>query len=115
MLETMRANATHAIAIPAMAPGDRCAVVVRGVLSTLIGDRRVAVVGFVLSPGPLSVVVLLLLWPSSVGKPWPGMTMKSDIFAAALWMSSDTEEFCSFGRGLGFANILIRVVCEERK
>lgn len=88
-------TARLAIAIPAMAPGDRCEILARGALSTLIGDRRVAVVCFVLSPEPLSVVVLLL-WPSSVGKPWPGMTMKSEFFAASFWMSSDTEEFWLF-------------------
>ena len=92
----MRATTARlAIAIPAMAPGDRCAILACGVLPTLIGDRRVAVVCSVLSPEPLSVVVLLL-WPSSVGKPWPGMTMKSDFFAASFWMSSDTEEFWLF-------------------
>lgn len=84
----MRANSTLAIAIAAMAPGDSCAVV-RGVSSTSAVDRSVLLLE------PPSAVVLL--WSSSVGKPWPGMTMKSDIFAAALWTSSDTEEFCSFG------------------
>lgn len=82
----MRANKTLATAILAMAPGDRWAVV-RGV-STLSGDRKVVVVDFVLlEPSTL------LLRPSSVGNPWPGITMKSDFFAAAFWISKDTEEF----------------------
>lgn len=82
----MRANNTLATAILAMAPEDRWAVV-RGV-STLSGNRKVVVVGFVLlEPSTL------LLRPSSVGNPWSGITMKSDFFAVAFWMSKDTEEF----------------------
>lgn len=83
---SMRANSTLAIAILAMAPGDRWAGV-RGV-STLSGDRKVVVVESVLLE-PSTV----LLRPSSVGNPWPGIIMKSDFFAAAFWMSRDTEEF----------------------
>lgn len=82
---SMRANNTLATAILAMAPGDRWAVV-RGV-STLL-DRKVMVVGSVLLE-PSTV----LLRPSSVGNPSPGIIMKSDFFAAAFWMSKDTEEF----------------------
>lgn len=98
----MRANTTLADAIPAMAPGDKCAVV--GGVSTLIGDWIVVVVGFVL-PEPSAV----LLRPSSVGNPWPGITMKSDFFAAAFWMSSDTEEFWSWG-GLGSGDQYCRLL-----
>lgn len=83
---SMRANNTIATAILAMAPGDRWAVV-RGV-PTLLGDIKVVVVGFV-----LLVPSTVLLRPSSVGNPWPGITMKSDFFAAAFWMSKDIEEF----------------------
>lgn len=83
---SMRANTTLATAIPAMGPGDRCAVV-RGV-STLMEDRIVVAVGFVLL-GPSAVILRL----SSVGNPWPGITMNSDFFAAAFWMSSEEEEF----------------------
>lgn len=86
---SMKANTTLATAIPTMAPGARCAVV-RGV-STSMGDRKDVVVGFVLEPSAV------LLPPSSVGNPWPGMIMKSDFFAAAFWMSNDTEEFWSSG------------------
>lgn len=82
----MRANNTLATTILAMIPEDRW-VVVCGVL-TLLGDIKVVVDGFVLlEPSTL------LLRPSSLGNPWPGTTMKSDFFAAAFWMSKDTEEF----------------------
>lgn len=82
---SMRASNTLAIAIMAMAPGDRWAVV-RGV-SRSSGDGKVVVVGSVL----LEPSTVLL--SSSVGNPWPGIIMKSDFFAAAFWMSNDTEEF----------------------
>lgn len=82
---SMTANTTLATATPIMAPGDMCAVV-RGV-SASMGDRKDVVVGFVLE------APAVLLPPSSVGNPWPGTIMKSDFFAAAFWMSNDTEEF----------------------
>lgn len=82
---SIRVNNTLATAILAMAPGDRWAVE-RGV-STLL-DRNVVIVESVLLE-PSTV----LLRPSSVGNPWPGIIIKSDFFAAAFWMSKDTEEF----------------------
>ncbi len=67
------AIAMLAMAIPAMPPGDRSSVC----LDVWLG---------VLPPSPFVL-------PSSLGKPFPGMTMKSDTFAAAFWISSDWEEF----------------------